>query len=105
MGNTDILLEPIRLCRFSVTHKRDLHMLIRTFEATVEQITNGHSSPLTKKKRRCKYIHTAVFDSMTKNMAQYKVIDFDIIHLSYDESMQKKIMLILQKKRQNVYMV
>jgi hypothetical protein len=43
MGNTDILLEPNRLCRFSVTHKRDLHMLIRTFEATVEEITNGHT--------------------------------------------------------------
>lgn len=41
LGNPDILLEPNRLCRFSVTRERDLHLLIRTFEATVEEITKG----------------------------------------------------------------
>jgi len=38
----EILLHPHRLCKFSVTKKHDPHYLIRTFEATVEQITNKH---------------------------------------------------------------
>lgn len=42
IGNSNILIEPNRLCKFSVTRRRDIHMLVRTFEATVEQITNGH---------------------------------------------------------------
>ena len=42
IGNAKVLMEPNRLCRFSVTRRRDLHLLVRTFEVTVEQITKGH---------------------------------------------------------------
>jgi len=37
----DMLLHPHRLCKFSVTLKNDIHMLVRTFNATVEEITRG----------------------------------------------------------------
>lgn len=43
IGKSNILMEPNRLCKFSVTHRRDIHLLVRTFKATVEQITNGHT--------------------------------------------------------------
>lgn len=41
VSSDDLLLHPHRLCKFSVTLQNDIHMLIRTFEATVEEITNG----------------------------------------------------------------
>lgn len=37
-----LLLNPNQLCKFSVTKENDPHLLIRTFDATVEQIANGH---------------------------------------------------------------
>ena len=36
-----LLLDPRQLCRFSITKENDPHLLIRTFEATVEEITQG----------------------------------------------------------------
>ena len=38
-----MLLNPRQLCKFSVTKANDPHLLIRTFEATVEQIANGYT--------------------------------------------------------------
>ena len=36
-----MLLNPSQLCKFSITKANDPHLLIRTFDATVEQITKG----------------------------------------------------------------
>lgn len=41
VSSDDLLLHPHRLCKFSVTYLNDIHMLVRTFEATVEEITKG----------------------------------------------------------------
>lgn len=38
-----MLLNPRQLCKFSITKANDPHLLIRTFEATVEQITKRHT--------------------------------------------------------------
>ena len=37
-----MLLNPRQVCKFSITKANDPHLLIRTFDATVEQITKGH---------------------------------------------------------------
>ena len=37
-----MLLNPRQVCKFSVTKINDPHLLIRTFDATVEEITKGH---------------------------------------------------------------
>lgn len=37
-----VLQHPNRLCKFSITRKDDPHLLLRTFDATVEQISNTH---------------------------------------------------------------
>jgi len=40
VANTDILLAPNQVCKFSVTKRKDIHMLIRTFTATIDEIMN-----------------------------------------------------------------
>jgi len=41
VANSNVLLAPNQICKFSVTRRRDIHMLIRTFDATIEQLTNN----------------------------------------------------------------
>jgi len=38
-----MLLDPRQMCTFSITKANDPHLLIRTFVATVEQITKGYT--------------------------------------------------------------
>jgi len=39
----EMLLNPRQQCKFSITKANDPHLLIRTFTATVEQITKGYT--------------------------------------------------------------
>lgn len=39
----EVLLNPRQLCKFSITKANDPHLLIRTFDATVEQIAKGYT--------------------------------------------------------------
>jgi hypothetical protein len=41
--NEQMLLDPRQLCKFSITKANDPHLLIRTFTATVQQITHGYT--------------------------------------------------------------
>ena len=41
--NEQMLLNPRQLCKFSITKANDPHLLIRTFTATVQQITHGYA--------------------------------------------------------------
>jgi|SRR6056300_770877 hypothetical protein len=52
VSSDDLLLHPHRLCKFSVTLKNDIHMLVRTFETTVEEITNGLDVSFTDEDER-----------------------------------------------------
>lgn len=50
--NEQMLLNPRQLCKFSITKANDPHLLIRTFTATVQQITHGYSVQFDSKEEQ-----------------------------------------------------